>query len=41
VLGILSAKFQVSVRGYSVDEEDMLCLDIFVDFMKGRKPLSS
>jgi hypothetical protein len=35
-LYVLVAKFQVAVRGYNQDEEDMLCLDLFVDFMKGR-----
>ncbi|KAI9631962.1 ML domain-containing protein [Dioszegia hungarica] len=30
------AKFVVSVRGYSVDDEDLVCLNLFVDFMKGR-----
>ncbi|RDB29487.1 Phosphatidylglycerol/phosphatidylinositol transfer protein [Hypsizygus marmoreus] len=28
------AKFIVSVRGYTVEDEDMLCLDLKVDFMK-------
>ncbi|KAH7883673.1 ML domain-containing protein [Phlebopus sp. FC_14] len=31
---IPQAKFSVSVRGYTVDEEDMVCLDLKVDFMK-------
>ncbi|KAG8928056.1 Phosphatidylglycerol/phosphatidylinositol transfer protein [Tulasnella sp. 418] len=28
------AKFVVNVRGYTVDDEDMVCADIKVDFMK-------
>ena len=28
------AKFVVNVRGYSVEEEDLLCLDLKVDFTK-------
>ncbi|KAF8642279.1 hypothetical protein AX16_009550 [Volvariella volvacea WC 439] len=28
------AKFMVSVRGFTVGDEDMLCLDLKVDFMK-------
>ncbi|GFZ45257.1 Phosphatidylglycerol/phosphatidylinositol transfer protein [Saitozyma sp. JCM 24511] len=31
---IPKAKFSVAVRGYTVDDADMLCLDLFVDFMK-------
>ncbi|KIK93650.1 hypothetical protein PAXRUDRAFT_828750 [Paxillus rubicundulus Ve08.2h10] len=31
---IPQAKFSVSVRGYTKDEDDMLCLDLKVDFMK-------
>lgn len=31
---IPKAKFSVMVRGYTVDDDDMLCLDLFVDFMK-------
>ncbi|EAL21061.1 hypothetical protein CNBD4370 [Cryptococcus deneoformans B-3501A] len=31
---IPKAKFSVLVRGYTVDDEDMVCLDLFVDFMK-------
>ncbi|KAF5311941.1 hypothetical protein D9619_003243 [Psilocybe cf. subviscida] len=31
---IPKAKFKVDVRGYTVDEEDMLCLQLMVDFMK-------
>ncbi|WWD18444.1 phosphatidylglycerol/phosphatidylinositol transfer protein [Kwoniella shandongensis] len=31
---IPKAKFAVQVRGYTADEDDMLCLDLFVDFMK-------
>jgi hypothetical protein len=27
------AKFVVSVRGYSVDDEDLVCLNLFVDFV--------
>ncbi|KAI6132762.1 ML domain-containing protein [Pisolithus croceorrhizus] len=28
------AKFSINVRGYTVDEEDLLCLDLKVDFMQ-------
>jgi hypothetical protein len=28
------AKFTVNVRGYTNDDDDMLCLDLKVDFMK-------
>jgi hypothetical protein len=28
------AKFSVSVRGYTVEEDDMACVDLKVDFMK-------
>ena len=28
-----AAKFSVAVRGYTVDDADMLCLDLFVDFV--------
>ncbi|ADV21812.1 phosphatidylglycerol/phosphatidylinositol transfer protein [Cryptococcus gattii E566] len=31
---IPKAKFAVLVRGFTVEDEDMLCLDLFVDFMK-------
>jgi hypothetical protein len=31
-----AAKFVVIVRGYTVTEEDMVCLDLRVDFMKKR-----
>ena len=27
------AKFSVQVRGYTKDDADMVCLDIFVDFV--------
>lgn len=27
------AKFAVAVRGFTVDDEDMVCLDLFVDFV--------
>lgn len=30
---IPKAKFSVLVRGYTVDDDDMLCLDLFVDFV--------
>jgi hypothetical protein len=30
-----AAKFSVAVRGYTVDDADMLCLDLFVDFVSG------
>ncbi|MEU9111683.1 ML domain-containing protein [Streptomyces sp. NPDC048483] len=29
------AKFTVNVRGFTVEEEDMVCLDFKVDFMQG------
>ncbi|KAJ7655915.1 ML domain-containing protein [Mycena rosella] len=29
------AKFTVAVRGYTADDGDMVCLDLFIDFMKG------
>ncbi|KAI6162257.1 ML domain-containing protein [Pisolithus thermaeus] len=32
------AKFSISVRGYTVDEEDLLCLDLKVDFMQSPFP---
>ncbi|KAI6047568.1 ML domain-containing protein [Pisolithus marmoratus] len=35
---IPQAKFSVSVRGYTVDEDDMLCLDLKVDFMRSPFP---
>ncbi|KAJ7293673.1 ML domain-containing protein [Mycena rebaudengoi] len=31
---IPKAKFVVLVRGFTVDQEDMLCLDLKIDFMK-------
>lgn len=31
---IPKAKFVVQVRGYTVDDADMVCLDVFIDFMK-------
>ncbi|ODN77547.1 phosphatidylglycerol/phosphatidylinositol transfer protein [Cryptococcus amylolentus CBS 6039] len=31
---IPKAKFSVQVRGYTAEDEDMVCLDLFVDFMK-------
>ncbi|OCF33433.1 phosphatidylglycerol/phosphatidylinositol transfer protein [Kwoniella heveanensis BCC8398] len=30
---IPKAKFSVQVRGYTSDDEDMVCLDLFVDFV--------
>ncbi|KAG2118442.1 ML domain-containing protein [Suillus clintonianus] len=35
---IPQAKFSVSVRGYTVEDEDMLCLDLKVDFMRNPFP---
>ncbi|KAG1783867.1 ML domain-containing protein [Suillus placidus] len=35
---IPQAKFTVAVKGYTVDDEDMLCLDLKVDFMKNPFP---
>ncbi|KAI6007343.1 ML domain-containing protein [Pisolithus albus] len=32
------AKFSINVRGYTVDDEDMLCLDLKVDFMQSPFP---
>ncbi|KAF8078541.1 ML domain-containing protein [Lyophyllum atratum] len=32
------AKFTVNIRGYTVDEDPMLCLDLHVDFMKNPFP---
>jgi hypothetical protein len=29
-----AAKFTVNVNGYTVDDDDMLCLNLNVDFMK-------
>ncbi|WVW84722.1 phosphatidylglycerol/phosphatidylinositol transfer protein [Kwoniella bestiolae CBS 10118] len=31
---IPKAKFSVQVRGYTDEDDDMVCLDLFVDFMK-------
>ncbi|KAH7931043.1 hypothetical protein BV22DRAFT_999375 [Leucogyrophana mollusca] len=36
---IPQAKFTVSVRGYTAEEEDMVCLDLKVDFMKRPFPM--
>lgn len=33
---MFAAKFQVQLRGYNYDDADMICADIFIDFMKGR-----
>jgi hypothetical protein len=30
-----TGKFIVNVRGFTVDEDDMVCLDLAVDFRKG------
>jgi len=35
---MLTAKFTVNVRGYTVAEEDMVCLDLRVNFMKNPFP---
>ena len=32
-LSRFAAKFTVDVRGYTVDEEDMVCLQLKVDFL--------
>ena len=32
----VSAPFKVSVRGYTVDDEDMACVDIEIDFRPKR-----
>lgn len=29
-----AAKFQVQLRGFNYDEKDMICADIFIDFMR-------
>lgn len=29
----ISAKFVVNVRGYTADDDDMVCLDLVVDFV--------
>lgn len=38
---VLAAKFTVNVRGYTADDDDLLCADLKVDFMKkpSLKPL--
>ena len=33
LMTLRAAKFSVEVRGYTVDEEDMLCLNLVVDFL--------
>jgi hypothetical protein len=33
-----AAKFTVAVAGYTVDEEDLLCLDLRIDFMRNPFP---
>lgn len=35
---IPQAKFTVAVAGYTVDEEDLLCLDLKIDFMRNPFP---
>ncbi|KAG2366616.1 ML domain-containing protein [Suillus spraguei] len=35
---IPQAKFSVNVKGYTQDDEDMLCLNIIVDFMRNPFP---
>ncbi|ESK89312.1 vacuole protein [Moniliophthora roreri MCA 2997] len=37
---IPKAKFKVQVRGFTVKDEDMLCLDLNVNFMRGLPGLS-
>lgn len=32
---IPKAKFVVNIRGYTVDEDDLACLDLVVDFVRG------
>jgi hypothetical protein len=34
MLTFLEAKFTVDVQGYTVEDDDMLCLKLRVDFMK-------
>lgn len=29
-----TAKFSVAVRGYTDEDADMLCLDLFIDFVR-------
>lgn len=31
---VIPAKFTVNVRGYTANDEDMVCLDLKVDFMR-------
>lgn len=38
VADFFAAKFNVAVRGYTVDDEDLLCLDLQVNFMKSPFP---
>jgi hypothetical protein len=30
---IITAKFVVNIRGYTADDDDMVCLDLMVDFV--------
>lgn len=33
----LVAKFSVAVRGYTAEDDDMVCVDLFIDFVSARK----
>jgi hypothetical protein len=33
------AKFSVNVKGFTVEEEDIVCVDLKVDFMKRPFPM--
>jgi hypothetical protein len=35
-LVFLLAKFNIKARGYTVQEDDLFCVDLKVDFMKGK-----
>lgn len=37
VLTSTAAQFTANVRGYTVDDEDLLCLDLVMDFRPGRR----
>ena len=33
---VLAAQFKVNVRGYTTDDDDMVCLDLMMDFRPKR-----
>jgi hypothetical protein len=35
------AKFSVAVRGYTDEDADMLCLDLYIDFVSSKPHASS